>query len=115
MAVWWSAVRRVARGGGRLAVALTVGLAVGGAGCSVHRSGGPAGVYHQVKPGENLYRIGLQYGVTWMAIMEANGLASSTIYSGQTLTIPVAEKAKARKIAIATEGRQTELTTTTSS
>jgi LysM repeat protein len=48
------------------------------------------GIIHTVQPGDNLYRIGLKYGVTWMAIMEANHLPSSTIYAGQQLTIPVA-------------------------
>ncbi len=53
------------------------------------------GIIHVVAPGENLYRIGLKYGVTWMAIMQANGLAGSTIYAGQQLTIPVAGSAPA--------------------
>ncbi len=43
---------------------------------------------HIVQPGENLYRIGLQHGISWTAIMEANGLTSATIYVGQRLVIP---------------------------
>ncbi len=45
-------------------------------------------VIHTVQPGENLFRIGLQYGVSWSAIMEANGLSSTYIYTGQQLIIP---------------------------
>ena len=43
---------------------------------------------HVVQPGENLFRIGLRYGVSWTAIMEANRLADTTIYVGQQLIIP---------------------------
>ncbi len=70
-----------------LIVAVAFALIAGGA---APRSAQAEGVVHTVQPGENLYRIGLTYGVTWMAIMEANGLGSSTIYSGQQLAIPVA-------------------------
>ena len=45
-------------------------------------------VIHIVQPGENLFRIGLRYGVGWVAIMSANGLSSTTIYVGQQLIIP---------------------------
>lgn len=68
-------------------VAVVLALIAGGAASRPARA---EAIIHTVQPGENLYRIGLMYGVTWMAIMEANGLASSTIYSGQTLTIPLA-------------------------
>jgi LysM repeat protein len=44
---------------------------------------------HIVQPNENLFRIGLKYGVSWVAIMQANGLTSTTIYVGQELIIPV--------------------------
>jgi LysM repeat protein len=46
------------------------------------------GIIHTVQPGENLFRIGLQYGVSWAAIMQANGLSSTYIYTGQQLIIP---------------------------
>lgn len=46
------------------------------------------GIIHIVQPGENLFRIGLKYGVSWSAIMQANGLTSTNIYVGQQLTIP---------------------------
>jgi LysM repeat protein len=45
--------------------------------------------YHLVQPGENLFRIGLQYGLTVAALMQANGLYSpNVVYAGQTLCIP---------------------------
>jgi len=53
------------------------------------------GITHVVQPGENLFRIGLKYGVSWTAIMQANGLSSTTIYAGQTLVIPAAGGAAA--------------------
>ena len=46
------------------------------------------GIIHTVQPGENLFRIGLKYGVSWSAIMQANGLATTYIYTGQQLIIP---------------------------
>ncbi len=45
-------------------------------------------VIHVVQPGENLYRIGLHYGVSWVDLMQANGLADTNIYVGQQLIIP---------------------------
>ena len=49
-----------------------------------------AGITHVVQPGENLFRIGLAYGISWQAIMDANGLYSTSIYVGESLIIPVA-------------------------
>ncbi len=46
------------------------------------------GQVHVVQPGENLFRIGLRYGVTVNDLMRANGLTSIYIYAGQTLVIP---------------------------
>jgi LysM repeat protein len=46
-------------------------------------------ITHTVQPGENLFRIGLRYGIGWQAIMQANGLSSTYIYVGQQLVIPV--------------------------
>jgi LysM repeat protein len=45
-------------------------------------------IIHTVQPGENLYRIGLKYGVSWQSIVTANGLPSTFIYTGQQLKIP---------------------------
>ena len=48
-----------------------------------------AGAVHTVQPGENLFRIGLKYGVTVKALMELNGLYSADqVMAGQVLTIP---------------------------
>ncbi len=48
-------------------------------------------VTHTVQAGQNLYRIGLQYGMSWVPIANANGLANpNAIYVGQVLIIPVA-------------------------
>ncbi len=47
---------------------------------------------HIVAPGENLYRIGLQYGVGWLALAQFNGLTNADqITVGQELRIPPAE------------------------
>lgn len=45
-------------------------------------------VVHTVQAGENLFRIGLRYGVSWQSLMAANGLSSIYIYVGQRLIIP---------------------------
>lgn len=45
-------------------------------------------VIHVVRAGENLFRISLRYSTTVQAIMQANGLVSTTIYVGQRLVIP---------------------------
>jgi LysM repeat protein len=45
--------------------------------------------YHTVRPGENLYRISLAYGVPMATIATANGIVNyNLIYAGQTLCIP---------------------------
>ena len=53
-------------------------------------AGQPAGgTVHVVQPGENLFRIGLRYGVSALAIASANGIANPNfIHVGQRLTIP---------------------------
>jgi lysozyme len=44
---------------------------------------------HTVAAGENLYRIGLKYGISWVAIANINGLANPNILSvGQVLKLP---------------------------
>lgn len=44
---------------------------------------------HTVATGENLYRIGLKYGISWMAIATANNLTNPNILTvGQVLTLP---------------------------
>ncbi len=45
--------------------------------------------YHVVQAGENLFRIGLQYGITFDLLMQANGILNpNLIYVGQSLCIP---------------------------
>lgn len=46
---------------------------------------------HTVQRGENLLCIGRGYGVLVSAIQQANGLTSSTIFTGQVLNIPAAQ------------------------
>jgi hypothetical protein len=44
---------------------------------------------HTVLRGENLFRIGLRYGIQWPAIASANGIADPrTLRAGQVLCIP---------------------------
>ncbi len=44
---------------------------------------------HTVAAGENLYQIGLQYGISWVAIAQANGIVNPDNLSvGQELIIP---------------------------
>jgi membrane protease YdiL (CAAX protease family)/LysM repeat protein len=48
----------------------------------------PLPTTHRVRPGENLYRIGLLYGVPWQELAAVNHLASAdTVYAGQILVI----------------------------
>lgn len=47
---------------------------------------------HTVAEGENLYRIGLLYGISWLELAEANGIVDPANLSvGQVLIIPSAE------------------------
>ena len=47
------------------------------------------GVYHTVTPGQNLFRIGLRYGVSMYDIAAVNGISDiRVIYAGQRLYIP---------------------------
>lgn len=44
---------------------------------------------HVVQPGENLYRIGLRYGISVAVIAQANNISNTAqIYAGQSLVIP---------------------------
>jgi len=73
------------RGGGRVAVVVAVLAAVG---CA-----GPAGLRHQVRPGENLYRIGKAYGVGYQELARLNGLHDANrIEVGQVIVIPHATR-----------------------
>lgn len=69
--------------------ALTVALLTG---CGGRKPGGP-GVIHHVAAGENLYRIGLRYGVGAQEIARANGIRDVTgLRIGQRLYIPGARQ-----------------------
>jgi LysM repeat protein len=47
---------------------------------------------HTVAAGENLYRIGLLYGINWVDLAEANGITDPTsLYVGQVLVLPGAD------------------------
>jgi LysM repeat protein len=47
---------------------------------------------HVVQAGETLYRIGLQYGISWVVLAEYNNLPNANaIYAGQELLIPPTE------------------------
>jgi LysM repeat protein len=46
------------------------------------------GVYHVVGRGETIYSIARRYGTTAYRIAVCNGLASYTVYAGQTLLVP---------------------------
>jgi murein DD-endopeptidase MepM/ murein hydrolase activator NlpD len=57
-------------------------------------NGGPPGIYHQVKPGENLYRIARAYGIAPEALAADNGIADPRqLHVGQRLFIPGADDA----------------------
>ena len=64
------------------------------AGCSLGHGGPRAttrgeGLYHQVRRGENLYRIGKAYGVSHTELAKANGLAdASRLEIGQRIFVP---------------------------
>lgn len=61
-------------------------------GCGGRRPGGP-GVIHHVESGENLYRIGLRYGIPAKEIAKANGIRDVTrLRAGQRIYIPGARK-----------------------
>jgi murein DD-endopeptidase MepM/ murein hydrolase activator NlpD len=75
-----------------LAAMLGVLLLAGLPGCGGRKPGGP-GVIHHVEAGENLYRIGLRYGVTAKDVARANGIRDVTnLRVGQRLYIPGARR-----------------------
>jgi len=58
-------------------------------GTGVGLSSSPPQTIHIVQPGENLYRIGLQYGFTIDQLLAANNLTNpDQVYAGQALIIP---------------------------
>jgi lipoprotein NlpD len=74
--------------GGALALALAL----------VACAGRPEGTVHVVEPGENLYRIGLHYGVSVEAIAEANGIRDERqLEVGTRLWIPRPQRSAIEK------------------
>lgn len=69
--------------------AVAFGIALAVSGCASSPPPAQPAVYHVVAPGENLYRIGLRYGVPAAVIARANGISDVTQISvGQRLYIP---------------------------
>ncbi|MEM7797995.1 MAG: LysM domain-containing protein [Chloroflexota bacterium] len=63
---------------------------------STEGSGGVTGteILHTVQPGENLYRIGLQYNISWTVLQIYNGLPNANaLQVGQVIRIPVVPEA----------------------
>jgi len=74
---------------GWVVAAALVAMVVGLAGCSAKRGVTPAGVYHRVQAGDNLYRIGKAYGVPFRTLSQVNGIANpDRIEVGQRIFIP---------------------------
>jgi LysM repeat protein len=72
-----------------LLAALVLALSLGSAHWLPVQAAPPANsIIHIVQPGESLYLIAQQYGVSGPAIIEANHLPSTTIFAGQALIIP---------------------------
>jgi LysM repeat protein len=47
------------------------------------------GCYYTVRWGDDLFRIGLKYGVSWIVLAQANGLHNANyVYAGQVLRVP---------------------------
>ena len=63
---------------------------------------------HIVAPGENLFRISSQYGISWIALAEANNLTDpNDLTVGQELIIPDASSAESTEAVETTEDTQT--------
>lgn len=55
--------------------------------------------YHTVRRGESLFRIGLQYNLTWIPIANANGISNpNRIYADQVLCIPATSRSNSGSI-----------------
>lgn len=72
-----------------LVLVATLALTFGGFGAANAQAlNGDCGLIHYVLPGENLYRIGLRYGVTVAQLKEWNAIPNTNlIYAGQALCI----------------------------
>ncbi len=83
---------RVRSQGAQRVLAAVAALALGGAAFSAAPARADhCRAYYTVAYGENLFRIGLKYGLRWNYIAEASGIQDSNkIYAGQVLCIPAA-------------------------
>ena len=73
----------------RPCLGLALAAAVLAAGWLACASGGSSGFYHRVQPGENLYRIGLRYGVPARTLAKANSIDDVTrVRTGSRIWIP---------------------------
>jgi LysM repeat protein len=75
-----------------LLIALTLSILFGGMNFETNKasaySDGPCTLTHVVQPGQNLFRIGLMYGVRWDVLQYWNHLANpNLIYVGQVLCV----------------------------
>lgn len=80
---WWH--------GNARGVVVAVALVVAGCSARAHPPAvGPGGgVYHEVRPGENLYRIGKAYGISHRELARVNNLSDpDRVEVGQRLFIP---------------------------
>ena len=49
----------------------------------------PSGISYTIRPGENLFRIGLRYGIPYQDLARINGISNPhQISAGQTIYIP---------------------------
>ena len=73
-----------------LLVVTCVGAAAASPAGMSPQSVSPGGyTFYTVRPGDNLYRISLRFGLSMYAIMQANGLINPNyVYAGQVLRIP---------------------------
>ncbi len=63
-----------------------------------------SGRTHTVAAGQTLYSIGVQYGLSWVTLAEANGITNpDSLYIGQVLTIPDVSAAESSETAAAEE------------
>ncbi len=77
---WWRGALVV------LLAVVALGCSLGGRGSKVPRG---EGIYHQVRRGENLYRIGKAYGLSHTELARANGIVDAgRLEIGQRLFIP---------------------------
>jgi murein DD-endopeptidase MepM/ murein hydrolase activator NlpD len=80
---------RVSRWGVRGIAGVTL-LLVAGCSAVVHESkGGEGGIYHEVRQGENLYRIGKAYGISHRELARVNNIAEpDRLEVGQRIFVP---------------------------